>query len=171
MSLLKNVKDIKPCVDNYGNFIIDPLDMTYGDGRSNIEHQKGYQHYLGIDDYGNNIYYCHYTQEPLSLNEIEWVGTFIKIGYPIKIPIKNTKDVKQMYRNSRINFDIHDANCNTCKFLDRIKKSDTAGFMYGKCSNINGDIKLIPYKSEEENVIVFHPNDAMNMKCYQHRNS
>lgn len=60
-------------------------------------------------------------------------------------------------KESKDEFDKLEANCNTCKYLERVKHEKCyAGFLKGKCK-----------KTGE--CLVFHPQDPMGKECYEHR--
>ena len=62
-----------------------------------------------------------------------------------------TKEEAQAFAES-------DGNCNTCKFLKRIKHDkDPHGFLYGHCEH-NPFGHMFTMK--------FHPKDPMHMRCY-----
>lgn len=78
----------------------------------------------------------------------------------------SSPDYEPHRKESYVAFCSFDANCNTCKHLERIKHPKCPhGMLWGKCKSkpINH-----PYKIRD-GVIMFHPHDCMLMKCYENR--
>ena len=73
------------------------------------------------------------------------------------IAMENTMNTKDK-RAAKADMDM---NCNTCLDLERIKHDkDKLGFLYGKCK-----------QHQYENLIKFHPDDYMGMRCYINRDT
>lgn len=107
-----------------------------------------------IDDFGNSVYACHWTGRIVNALDAVISGGF----YPgVKSRYIAVKDHQQAKKESHAAFSEMDANCNTCKNLDRIKHDkDKAGFLYGVCKMNLKSVK-------------FHPDDWMGMSCWESR--
>ena len=118
-----------------------------------------------IDDFGNEVYRCHWTDLPVSVAEMVITGGFMP---GVKARYFSHPDHKEAKKRSYEAFaDLSERNCNTCKNLIREKTTkDAAGFLYGKCA-INSDHPKI--YGMIGNVMKFHPDDPMHMKCYESR--
>jgi hypothetical protein len=106
-----------------------------------------------VDDFGNFVFKCQYTDKPVSVDEMIFLGPCIPQlnGTYVCHPTSQNayKEFKQI-------FDESEANCNTCKHLVRKKhtpRKDKA--LLGSC-----------YKNAN---LVFHPEDCLNMLCYEQR--
>lgn len=121
-----------------------------------------------VDDYGNACYQCDYTGRVTS--EIEMHGALVP-GVKRKVPVSNTPEARSARKASAVAFHAMDANCNTCKHLVRVPhEKNSAGFLYGKCSNASGCPDKSPYASRQAgDVMLFHPDDWMGMPCYESR--
>lgn len=67
-------------------------------------------------------------------------------------------------------FNEYEQNCNTCKYLERIKfdkneYKSASGLMPGKCLSQNSK----PLYKREGNSILFAPDDCMIQECYESR--
>jgi len=74
-------------------------------------------------------------------------------------------------REERDAFNESEANCNTCKFLERIQRpKEPSRMQYGRCTNPGARIDRHPYRDRiEEGVLTFHADDWMGMPCYVYR--
>ena len=104
------------------------------------------------DDFGNEVYKCHYSEKPVSVVESIFIGPLIPQvnGTYVCAP-----DAKHAYVESKKAFDEMDANCNTCRNLDRLPH-EKRELMRGMCA-IRGEI------------VRFHPEDCMSMTCWDAR--
>ena len=69
----------------------------------------------------------------------------------------NTPEAKAAKRQNDQWFHESEANCNTCKLLERTKHEKRKdGFLLGNCTNT-------------EKTLMFHPDDPMHMPCYVSR--
>ncbi len=97
----------------------------------------------------------HWTREPLRPEEIMASPGFfpgVKGFYPA-----NRSTEKQARQECRNIFDELEANCNTCRLLQRRTHSKhPQGFLFGICS-----------KTQED--LIFHPDDPLDKKCYERR--
>ncbi len=68
-------------------------------------------------------------------------------------------------KQERAAFNEMDRNCNACAKLTRVKRpKNKARFLYGKCASN----EIHPY-TKRNNIIMFHPNDYMDMNCWEAR--
>lgn len=110
------------------------------------------------DNYGAEVYKCRFTGDLVSGDAAQTVGPFIA-GVDAVYVMGTGAKAKAAMKVSRANFDESEANCNTCKHLDRVNKGKVAGgFLYGKCK-----------ARKQLGVMQFHPNDPMHMECWQAR--
>ncbi len=94
---------------------------------------------------------CHFTG--LETEDPIYVGPFIA-GLDVRYVMANTEEAKAARKYSRRCFDEDEANCNTCKFLQRTKHDKRVdGRLLGICQLSGQPIK-------------FHPDDPMHMDCY-----
>jgi hypothetical protein len=110
---------------------------------------------VATDDLGNEVYQCQYSKKLVSIDKAIFLGALIPAvsGTFVCHPEYGPPARKQ----SKIWFDEMDANCNTCKNLERIQhKKCTAGFLQGICK----------IKGEQ---IKFHPDDWMGNECWEQR--
>ena len=99
---------------------------------------------------------CRYTGALVDQDQALTVGTTLP-NVKARYIIANTDQAKTMHKQQIIAFHEHEANCNTCKNLCRVKhEKDQSGFLHGICQ-IN------------QNPIEFHPDDPMHMSCYVSR--
>lgn len=126
------------------------------------------------DDFGNLLYvYSNITNDSPLSNKIIKGDRFLTTNNAVVIgsiiPCLNVQylihqDHLDIHKQSVKNFHESERNCNTCRFLTRVKHDkDSSGFLYGKCENENCSNTL--YGSTKEHMI-FHPDDPMHMDCY-----
>ncbi len=138
-------------IDDYGNLVnvtnIVPINELFG--------LRCY--YVATDEYNMLYFKCWQSGRFICESDLMIVGGNIP-NSNCKFPIH--KESILIYKDSCKLFEISEANCNTCKFLQRIKhEKSTDGFLKGKCTKKGIDLK-------------FHPNDPMwyiNNDCYIHR--
>ncbi len=126
------------------------------------------QNPICTDDFGNLVYSCHWTGVPVSIVDSVIGGGF----YPgVKSTFICSPDHKHAKKESHRLFNEMDMNCNNCKHLDRVKREkNSAGFLFGKCLSDDRFLTDSPYAYAEENdVMMFHPDDWMGMLCYEQR--
>ena len=118
---------------------------------------------LCVDDFGNMVFKCQYTGSMVSID----VGIYIGACLPsVSGTYVCAQNAMADYKLHRAAFNEMDANCNTCKSLNRIphpKKS--GGFLYGECAK---GITEHQYPMVD-GVFMFHPNDPMDMACWEPR--
>ena len=113
--------------------------------------------------------FCWHTGVPITEDNSIIASSFVP-GVKSKWRIANTPEAKEHHRKSAIAFHESEANCNTCKFLERVPHPKNSGFLYGKCSNSNKQVERSPYyKSMNGDIMMFHPDDWMGMPCYASR--
>lgn len=129
-----------------------------------IKELRKYGEVIRIDEHGNDVFKCHWTGKEVGAPDAVITGGF----YPgIKSKFIACKDHTAAKKQSHHLFNQMDANCNTCKHLDRIKHSkDSAGFLYGACKIDSQDQKHYQVRN---GVMMFHPDDHMGMECYESR--
>lgn len=109
---------------------------------------------IATDDQGNEVYQCHYSKKPVSTDRS------INLG-PLMASVSGTyichPDGTEARKQSKKNFDEMDANCNTCKNLERKKHAKRKdGQLVGVCKLNNEPL-------------LFHPDDYMGMECWKCR--
>lgn len=122
---------------------------------------------LFVDDYGIAWYKCHAMHKPIPATEVIIYGSLIP---NLNIQYYYHNSMKE-YRKIQIReFNEFERNCNTCKHLIRVKHpKNSQGFLFGKCSSNESDINNpLLYGSTKDN-LMFHPDDHMNMLCYEPR--
>lgn len=118
---------------------------------------------IGVDDFGNCLYECNFTKKIVHIGEGIYLG-------PVIPQVNGTyvchPDAIEARKTSVKHFNEVEANCNTCKHLERVKHEKAkGGFLYGKCGK--GTTKhLYPVNN---GVIMFHPEDWMGMDCWEAR--
>ena len=109
---------------------------------------------ITVDDQGNEVYICQYSKKLVSVDKAIFLGALIP---SVSATFVCHPDGKEARKQSKKNFDEMDANCNTCKNLERIQhKKCTAGFLQGICKIQDVKIK-------------FHPDDWMGKECWESR--
>lgn len=116
-----------------------------------------------VDDFGGMVFVCQYTKSMVSVDAAIFVG-------PCMPNVNGTyvcaPDAMDAFRESKATFDAMDANCNTCKSLQRTQHAkNKGGFLYGKCEK---GITQHQYPMSA-GVIMFHPDDSMGMQCWEAR--
>ena len=122
------------------------------------------------DDFGDAVVQCRYTKVLLWPDDAVAHGATMP-GVKARYFMASTPEARSAHKQAGIWFHESEANCNTCRFLDRVKRSkNAAGFLYGKCAGTAPRYEVSPYASRQEgDVMVFHPDDAMHMPCYVSR--
>lgn len=112
---------------------------------------------LATDDFGNLWYECRYTKKPVNSQECIFIGAVLP---QVNCTYVCAKDAMDAFKYSKAALNEMDANCNTCKFLERLafQKQSPASVMHGVCNHH-------PYKIK----VTFHPDDHMSMKCWKAR--
>ena len=121
------------------------------------------QRLLCVDDFGSEVYKCHWTGKPIAIPDAVVIGGFMP---GVKSKFICHPDYIEARKLSHKSFNESEANCNTCKHLFRVKREKNAGFLYGECLAKSKEVKIYPVI---DNVMMFHPDDWMGMKCYEHR--
>lgn len=113
-----------------------------------------------IDDYGSMVFVCQYTKATVSADKAIFLGAIMP---NLNGTYVCAVDAVPAFKKSRECFNESEANCNTCKSLQRVPhEKNASGFLYGKCGK---GITEHQYPMKE-NVIMFHPDDPMNMPCW-----
>jgi hypothetical protein len=113
-------------------------------------------------------YVCHWTGKTVSDDQVVWTGGVIpnvKARYPAAPGYEEArKESVRLFHES-------ERNCNTCRYLSRVPhEKNKAGFLRGKCTNSERDLKEHPYRHlMNGDVMAFHPDDPMHMPCYESR--
>lgn len=106
-----------------------------------------------VDDFGNEVHRCHWTDKLVSIADAVITGGMIA---GVKTRYVAIKDHKEARKVAQAAFNESEANCNTCAHLKRAAHpKNSAGFLYGSCSM-------------QEN-LMFHPDDPMHMQCWHAR--
>lgn len=120
-----------------------------------------------VDDFGCEVHKCRFTGVPVSVVEGVVVGATIP-GVKTKHLMANTPEAWAAKKQSDRWFAESEANCNTCKHLQRVAHEKSHGFLQGRCTSDKQDVASLPYKMRGD-VMVFHPSDWMGMNCYEPR--
>lgn len=117
-----------------------------------------------------DTYVCHFTGVEVNADEVVFVGATIP-GVDAKYPMANTAEARAARKESAIAFHDSEANCNTCKFLQRTAHDKHwLAFLEGRCTNPNAEFEHHPYVHLfSDGVMKFHPDDPMHMPCYVSR--
>ena len=122
------------------------------------------------DDFGTLVFRCRYTEH------LVWADVAIVIGATMpgvraRYVMAETVEAKAAHKASGIAFHEIEANCNTCRFLERVKRDkNRAAFLYGRCTSAEPKFEASPHFNRREgDVMVFHPDDPMSMPCYVSR--
>lgn len=120
-----------------------------------------------VDDYGNAYYQCYDGKRLIRGDDVLVYGAIMP---NVKARHYYHKDMKEQRKIDVKLFNEFERNCNTCKNLIRVKHpKDSQGFLFGKCSSVNCTIyHPLLYSSTKDN-LMFHPDDHMNMLCYEPR--
>lgn len=109
------------------------------------------------------VYLCPYTGKSVELKNAILLGPILPSvsGSYVCHP-----DAVQERKKSVEYFNESEANCNTCKNLERVQHDKKkGGFLLGKCLKKVTE-HIYPMKGE---VFMFHPEDPMGMKCWEGR--
>ena len=99
---------------------------------------------------------CRFTGIEVPESEAIRVGSTVP-GVHADYWMANTPEALSAKKQWGILFHQNEANCNTCRHLERVKHTkDPAGFLKGKCLR-------------SLNSISFHPDDPMFNSCYESR--
>lgn len=109
------------------------------------------------DDFGTLWVKCRYTDKTISSLEGIYIGAIVP---QVNGTYFCDKNAMSAFKEEKRLFDESEANCNTCKHLERIphKKQSPSTIMTGICIHT-------PYRIE----VKFHPDDWMGMKCWEAR--
>lgn len=123
-----------------------------------------------VDDYGDLVYRCFYTGAMVSAGNSAITGAMIP-GVKARYVMGSGDAAKLARKASSVAFHELDANCNTCKHLQRVAhEKSRAGFVLGMCGNKLADRSSHPYRDRErDGVMMIHPDDSMRMPCYESR--
>ncbi len=121
------------------------------------------------DDFGTSVFQCRYTSTLVWADSCVVVGATMP-GVKARYVMAPTVRAAQAHRASGIAFHESEANCNTCRWLERVKHEKNAGFLYGRCAGPAPRFESSPYFNRMQgDVMVFHPDDPMGMPCYESR--
>ena len=120
------------------------------------------------DDYGESVYRCHWTDAFVWAGDVIWTGPIIP---HVKARHAAAPGYQSARRQSAVHFAESEQNCNTCRYLERIKHAkEPHGFLYGRCDNERRQWEAHPYRERIDNaVMIFHPDDYMGMPCHNER--
>lgn len=124
-----------------------------------------------MDCFGDELVRCSMTGYLHHFENTILFGGYIK-GYKLNSVVGKSAESQLRLKINRQLFDENDANCNTCKYMQRVKhEKDRHGFLCVQCTNPNGLSSSGQYRKETPDAKVFwiHPDDWMGMECYQHR--
>lgn len=142
-----------------------------------------------VDDYGTEVYVCHWTKKLVWADEAILLGSFYPGIHGVYVSAPDSHEAR---RNSHRAFNEMDRNCNTCKHLKRIKFDPvgivrvplvkdgkpagfrdvrvTSGFIPALCTSTPlAHPYPVTFDGQGPFSIKFHPDDAMNMPCYEPR--
>jgi hypothetical protein len=123
-----------------------------------------YQKPICTDDFGSLVYKGHYTGIPVPIQDAVTVGAMLP---GLKARYFDIIDHQSEKKFSQQCFNENDANCNTCKHLQRVKhEKNSAGFLYGKCAIDSKEPRQYP---TTDGVMMFHPDDYAGMECWEAR--
>lgn len=116
-----------------------------------------------VDDFGSMVFICQYTKALVWIENAIFIGSCMPNvhGTCVCAP-----DAMEAFKASKAAFNENDANCNTCKHLQRVPhEKSRGGFLYGKCGK--GIVEhQYPVK---DGIIMFHPDDPMLRECWSPR--
>ena len=120
---------------------------------------------LCVSDYGAEVYPCRFTGKPVHSDNCRIVGPMIPQASGVRYVA--SLDSKAEEKASRRDFDENEANCNTCRHLQRVpSRKGVSGLLYGKCLSTPHDSH--PY-GMENGIMSFAPDDWMGMPCWEPR--
>ncbi len=130
-----------------------------------------FQPKICTDDYGDALYLCCHTKKIVGPDDSKFAGSIIpNLSY--RYAMENSEHAESLRKESVRLFNEHDANCNTCRHLERVKHEKRIGCsaLYGLCKSDKQDTAGHPYANRfVGDVMVFYPPDYMGMKCYEAR--
>ena len=120
-----------------------------------------------VDDYGTALYRCRFTTALVGGANAKLCGAVMP-GVKARYVMGNSDEAVNAKRLSDQTFHESEANCNTCGHLKREgHEKIKGGFLLGRCDN---PMKVpTPYAERSPGLMVFHPDDPMNMSCYVSR--
>jgi hypothetical protein len=123
--------------------------------------------YLCMDDYGNAVFRCHLTEQPVIVGNHRIMGNVVPQADVCYVVRQGTE---QAERDTRARFHESEANCNMCRHFERFpyKKQDFAisGLFYGRCRA--GNVPE-PYPMDADGVFAVAPEDWQGNECWQAR--
>lgn len=122
-----------------------------------------------VDDFGDIVLArCRYTGELFDASTGIIRGPTIP---NVAVAYLDGPNSAKLHAENVALFHENDANCNTCRNLERVKHpKEPSGFLYGRCSSPVGKPSASPYADRTHNgVMIFHPDDPMLMPCYESR--
>lgn len=117
---------------------------------------------LLTDDYGEAVYRGFWTGRLVWASEAVFGGTIIPQVNGVHVDVQGFEPHRKASFILRCE---HDANCNTCKHLERVPQK-SKGLMVGICKSTPISH---PYGFRDKGMILFHPDDFMGMECYESR--
>lgn len=122
-----------------------------------------------VDDFGDEVHRCRYTHVLVWPDQAGFVGALVP-GVRAKYVVSKSAEATALHKASGISFQEAEANCNTCRWLKRVKHPKRGGFLYGTCESPESRSDASPYHDRtEQGVLMFHPDDPMHMPCYTSR--
>ena len=116
------------------------------------------------------MYCCFETGKIIRASEALAVGSIIP-GVKVSRVMENSDSAREARKKSIRAFIESEANCNTCRDLERLPHHKSAGrsVFPGKCLKSNPDRNGHPYGMDASGVMRFAPDDWQGMSCYTAR--
>lgn len=116
------------------------------------------------------IVQCRYTGKMIPISQAVISPALIP-GVKSTLYHENSPEGWQHHKENVAAYEISEANCNTCKYLKRIKhEKDSSGFLYGICEKKSQLLSEYTFhKRDKDGIMTFHPHDPMGMDCYESR--
>lgn len=128
-----------------------------------IAHYPADQQPVCVNDYGDAVYSCHYTDAKVYGAGAKWTGAFN--GSASRYVMAATSEADARLKESRRLYDESEGNCNTCRRLCRMPKAITD---FEKSQPISNRT-LAGTCDKKNGVFEFYPADPMHMPCYEER--
>ena len=122
------------------------------------------------DDFGDVVYRCSQLGNLLWPDDVRWVGAIVP-RVDVQSVIGRSAEAQSARRQSITWAREMDANCNTCRWLERVRHAkDNSGLLYGRCRNPAARLYAHPYRDRlDGDVFPFAPDDWQGMPCYEGR--
>lgn len=117
------------------------------------------------DDFGNQVYVCHYTGQLVSTAEAIILGACIPQAIGTYVC---ARDATEAFKDAKRAFDELDANCNACINFVRLKHDkDPLGLVRGSCGK--GKVPTVMVYRISAGEFWVHPEDHMGLSCWEAR--